>query len=143
MTETVARPPADVFAAAADFANSPSRISAIIRVEMLTGGPVGVGTKFRETRRMFGKEASEVMTVTEFEPPRRYVLGCESHGCRYRSEIRVEPMGPGSRLVMVFGAEPLTFFAKLMSFLMKPMIRSMAKMCGKDLAELKAALEKR
>ena len=45
--------------------------------------------------------------------------------------------------MMVFGAEQLTFYAKLMSFLMKPMIRSMAKMCGKDLAELKAALEKR
>jgi len=102
VSESVARPPAQVFAAASDFAHAASRISGILRVEMLTEGPVGVGTRFRETRKMFGKEASEVMTVAEFEPPRRYVLTAESHGCRYRSEIRVEPDGAGSRLVMVY-----------------------------------------
>lgn len=138
--ERIELPPERVFAAAADFANAPARISGIVRVEMLSEGPVGIGTRFRETRRMFGKEAVEEMTVIAFEPGRSYVLGAENHGCRYRSEIRVEPDGQGSRITMSFAGEPLTFFAKVMGFLMKPMMKSLAKTCGKDLSDLKRSL---
>jgi hypothetical protein len=90
---------------------------------------------------MFGKEASEEMTVAEFEPPRRYVLLAESHGSRYRSELRFEPQGSGTEVVMTFRGEPLTFVAKVMYVLMKPMIKSMAKLCAKDLADLKRSIE--
>lgn len=138
---TVAADPKTVFAAASDFANAPRRITGIQKVEMLTQGPVGVGTRFRETRQMFGKQATETMEVTAFEPGRSYVLGCENHGCRYSSEIRVEPDGKGSKLTMHFAATPLTRMAKVMAFLMKPMIRSVAKHVAKDLDDLKASLE--
>jgi carbon monoxide dehydrogenase subunit G len=139
--KTVAADPKTVFAAASDFANAPKRITGITRVEMLTQGPVGVGTRFRETRRMFGKEATETMEVTAFEPGRSYVLACDSHGCRYRSEIRVEPAAGGSKLTMTFEAEPLTRMAKVLSFLMKPMVKSVAKHVARDLDDLKAAVE--
>lgn len=138
---TVAADPKTVFAAASDFATAPKRITGIAKVEMLTQGPVGIGTRFRETRQMFGKQATETMEVTAFEPGRSYVLGCESHGCRYRSEIRVEPDGKGSKLSMDFAATPLTRMAKVMSFLMKPMVKSVGKHIAKDLDDLKASLE--
>ncbi|MBI5852360.1 MAG: SRPBCC family protein [Planctomycetes bacterium] len=141
VVESIARPPAEVFAAATDFAGAPKRISGILRVEMLTDGPVGVGTRFKETRKMFGKEATEEMTVVEFDPGRRYVLGAMSCGCRYRTEIRVEPAGGGSRIAMEFAGEPLTLLGKVMSFLMRPMFKSAAKLCAKDLADLRTALE--
>lgn len=139
--EQIAAPPERVFAAASDFANAPGKIAGILRVEMLTPGPLAVGTRFRETRKMFGKEASEEMTVAELEPPRRYVLVAESHGTRYRSELRFEPQGAGTEVAMTFRAEPLTSFAKVMSVLMKPMIKSVGKLCAKDLADLKRSIE--
>ena len=97
ISETIARPIEEVFAAATDFAGSVERIGGIEKVEMLSEGPVGLGTRFRETRTMFGREATEEMEVVEFEPPRRYVLGAESHGSRYRTEIRFAETGDGPR----------------------------------------------
>ena len=139
--ERIAAPPERVFAVASDFANSPRRIRGILRSEVLTAGPLAVGTRFRETRKMFGKEASEEMTVAELEPPRRYVLVAESHGSRYRSELRFEPQGAGTEVVMTFRGEPLTFFAKVMSVVMKPMMKSIGKLCAQDLADLKRSIE--
>lgn len=137
----ISAPPEDVFRAASDFARAPERIRGILKVEMLTGGPVGKGTRFRETRRLFGREASEEMEVIEFEAPRRYVLGAESHGCRYRTELAFEPRGSGTDVRMTFGATPLTFFAKVMSVLMRPMMKKIVTECGKDLDDLRASLE--
>lgn len=116
-------------------------VPAITRVEVLTDGPVGLGTRFRETRKMFGKEATEEMEFVQFERPRRYALGAESHGCRYLTSFEVVPNGDESRLVMTFTGEPQTFAAKLMSFVMKPMMKKMADMCAKDLEAVKARAE--
>lgn len=139
--EKVIRAPRErVFAAAADFANAAGTIRAITRVEMLSQGPVGVGTTFRETRKVFGREATEEMTVVEFVPPERYVLGAESHGCRYRSALAFASVAGGTRVTMTFAAEPLTLVAKVLSFLMRPMFKSMTKECAKDLDDLEAAV---
>ena len=70
----IAAPPDVVFATMADIARWPEFIGGIERVELLTDGPVRVGTRFRETRTMFGRSASEEMTVAELAPPHRFVL---------------------------------------------------------------------
>lgn len=140
---TIAAPPERVFAAATDVHHFADIVPAIEKVEVLTPGPMRVGTRFRETRRLMGRSATEEMTVTAFDPPRGYVVGAESHGCRYRTEFRFEPQGSGTRMVMDFGAEPLTFTAKVLSVLMKPMIKKMMDLCAQDLEAIKAHVEKR
>ncbi len=90
---------------------------------------------------MFGREATEEMEITAFDPPRGYSVGCESCGCRYHSAFRFTPNGAGTDVEMVFDAQPLTLAAKIMSFLMKPMIKSVLKECARDLHDLKAAME--
>lgn len=139
----VAAPPETVFATAVDFAGAAGKIRAITRMEMLTEGPVRVGTRFRETRNMFGKEATEEMMVTELEPPRRYVLGAESHGSRYRTELRFDPVQGGTEMVMSFSATPLTLMAKIFGILMKPMLKKLAATCGRDLDDLRESIERR
>lgn len=138
----IAALPARVFAAATDVANWPSVVPAITRTELLTPGPVGPGTRFRETRTMFGREATEEMEIVAFEPGRSYTIGADSHGCRYRTRFDVEPTGSGTRLVMTFEAQPLTAMAKVLAFLMKPMARKMAEMCAQDLDAIKAHCER-
>lgn len=142
LSREVAAPREIVFQHLADFRNAPARVSGIKKVEILTAGPIGKGTRFKETRIMFGKEATETMEVLEFTPPSGYVLGAESCGCRYRSEFRLTSKGAGTDVQMTFEATPLTAFAKVMSFLMRPF---MAKMCVKailkDLDDIKKSIE--
>ncbi|MEM6673346.1 MAG: SRPBCC family protein [Planctomycetota bacterium] len=140
--ETIDAKPETVFDIATKVGSWAEVIPAIEKIEFLTpGDEVEVGTRFRETRRMFGREATEEMEFLELERPTGYVLGAESHGCRYRTEFQLHPNGDGTRLRMVFHATPLTFGAKVMSFLMKPMMKKMGDLCAKDLAALKAHIE--
>jgi hypothetical protein len=90
---------------------------------------------------MFKREATEEMEVTAFDPPRSYTLGCESCGCRYSTVMRFTPRGAGTDVAMTFEATPLTTFAKVMSPLMKPMVKSCLKQVAKDLDDLKASVE--
>ncbi len=136
-------PPEDVFRAASDVRGWPEAISGITGVEVLTEGPIGLGTRFRETRVMFGRPATEEMEFLAFDPPRSYLVGCDSHGCRYRSLFSFEAEEGGTRVEMEFEAVPLTFMAKIMSFIMKPMMKSMHKIMRQDLEDLKAAIEAR
>ena len=113
----------------------------IIKVELLTPPPVGLGTRFRETRLMFKKEATEEMEFLEWERPTHYKLGAESHGSRYVTTFTLTSEGDSTRLTMHFDATPLTFMAKVMSVMMKPMMKMMINMCGKDLEAIKAHVE--
>lgn len=132
-----------VFAAASDFANAASRITGITKMEMLTTGPVGVGTRFRETRVMFGKQATETMEVIDFKPGRSYTLGATSHGCTYRTTLTVRPVANGSEVELDFVGTPLSFSRKIMAALMGWMInKACTKAVRQDLADLKASVER-
>lgn len=134
--------PARVFEACSDFANAPQMISAIKRVEVLTPGPVGKGTKFRETRMMFGKEATETLEVLEFDPGRSYTVGCDSCGCRYRCTFSFRQNGNGTDVESRFSATPLTLAARIMGAIMSVFMSGMMRKClVKDLEEIKAKVE--
>ena len=139
----VKAPPEKVFEVAADFPNAAEFINGISKMEMLTEEPVRVGTRFRETRVMFKREATEEMEITAFDPPRSYALGCVSHGCRYHTVMSFTRHDGGTDLEMNFQATPLTLFAKVMSVVMSPMMKKLAETCGKDLDDVKAAVESR
>ena len=60
MSEHVTAPREVVFEVAADFHNAAElNIQGIDSLEVLTDGPIGVGTRFRETRVMMGKSSTE------------------------------------------------------------------------------------
>jgi len=143
ISRTIQAPAEDVFDASTNIHIWADVVPAINSIEVFTDGPVGVGTRFRETRTMFGREASEEMEFLEFERPNRYVLGAESHGCRYRTTFTLTPEAGGTKLEMNFDGTPLTFGAKVMSVLMRPMMKKMGEMCGKDLDAIKAHVEGR
>ena len=99
-------PPHGVFAILADLHAWPSVISAI------AGGhaprrAVAVGTRFRETREMFGRKATEEMTVAEIEPPRRLILTAFNHGTAYRVEHLLAAEGTGTRVTLAFEGRPV------------------------------------
>lgn len=142
-SQQIAASPQAVFAAATDFAGAPKRISGIKKMEMLTQGPAGVGTKFRETREMFGREATETMEIVDFQPGRSYTLYANACGCEYRTVVSVKPAAGGSEVTFSFKATPLSTGAKIMNTLMGWMFKgACVKAVRQDLADLKAAVEK-
>jgi carbon monoxide dehydrogenase subunit G len=137
-------PPNVVFSAITDFANAPRRITGIEAVQMLTDGPVGKGTRFRETRIVFGKQASETMTVTAWDPPRSYTLGCQSCGCEYSFTLACQgdARDAGATIVdATIDARPMTFLARLFSPLSRLMMGSCRKAFEKDLDDLRRSIE--
>ncbi len=141
LDRTILASPEAVFDAATHVPAWSEVIPAIERIEMLTDGPVGLGTRFRETRTMFGREATEVMEFVEFERPRRYVLAAESHGARYRTVHTIEATRDGSKLTMEFHITPLTVMAKVMAVVCKPFMKKMGQMCARDMDALKTHIE--
>jgi len=141
LSEHIDAAPAQVFERATDLRKAANVIGGITKVEVLTDGPIRQGTRFRETRIMFKREATEEMEIARFEPPHDYSLLCESHGCRYVTDFHITPDGGGSKIEMVFNAEPLTTMAKVMGFVMKPLLKSCMKETAKDLQDLKRAVE--
>ena len=118
-------------------------IEAIEMVERLDdGAEFGLGTKWRETRTMFGKKATEEMEITEFEAGVRYATFAESHGSKYYSEMRVDPTDTGCRLSMNFRGEPQTLLTKIADATIgRLFMGATRKALAKDLADIAAAAE--
>ena len=141
VSKSIAAPSARVFELFADFENAAENVSGIKALELLNDGPVGVGTRFRETRVMFKKEAAEEMEVTAFEPDRSYTVACESCGCAYESRFDFVESGGGTEVTMTMNSRPLTFMAKLMSPLGALMAGTMKKCIDQDMEDLRAIAE--
>jgi uncharacterized protein YndB with AHSA1/START domain len=141
---TINAPREAVFAQFTDLEHAPQRISGIDELEILTDGPVGVGTRFRETRTMFGKQATEVMEFVAFDRPASYELHAESCGSRYRTRFEFEDDAGGTRVRMHFHATPLTWPARIMGVITRPLFSGMLRRCiAQDLADLADACEGR
>ncbi|MFJ8635827.1 SRPBCC family protein [Streptomyces sp. NPDC093568] len=128
-----------------DLAGMERVLSGVSRVEVLTSGAFGVGTRWRETRRMFGKEATEEMWVTACEPPERYVVEAESHGTHYISEWQVRADGPSASTVrMTFTAVTSGGVAGLLAKILGGLgTRAVTRAIAKDLDDIAAAVEGR
>jgi uncharacterized protein YndB with AHSA1/START domain len=96
-------PPAVVFEALTDLDTAGQWMPNFAHVEKLTPGPFGVGTEWRETRKMSGKESTEHFRVTRFERPSRIDLLIDgSKGSSGRGEyvfvFEIVPERTGSML---------------------------------------------
>jgi len=113
MSTHVAAPLEQTFEVYSDLAKLVERIPSITALEILSDGPFGEGTRWRETRLMFKKEAVEEMWVTGFKPPQSYTVEANSHGMRYETLYEFTPEGDGTKVTWTFKGTPLTLGAKL------------------------------
>jgi hypothetical protein len=103
----IAASPERVYAVMTDLVRAQEWIPNLVSIEPLTDGPFGMGARWRETRRMFGKSATEVFEVTGAEPGRTlelYVDGRQGSSKRgeYRFHYELSPVDGGT-LVYLYG----------------------------------------
>ena len=125
----VAAPIERAFAVFTELDKAAERIPAITSLEVLTDGPFGEGTRWRETRVMFKKEATEEMWVSGFDPPRGYSVDAESHGMRYSTVFSFTPDGDGTTVTWKFTGTPLTLGTKIMSPIFNVLMKGVMKKC--------------
>ena len=130
-----------VFEKHTDFQAAGEVVEAILRVEMLTDGPVGIGTRFKETRVMFGREATEEMEITAFEPGQLCTVSADSCGSRFDTTFRFSAKDGGTLVEIEMVTRAISIFSKLMWPIGKLMMPSMKKCIQKDLDQVKADCE--
>lgn len=133
----------EVWKGITDFENCANYIQGIKSLEILEQ-PQGTwnGFKWKETRIMFGKEATETMWITNFEENKFYETRAENHGAIYISTMSIEPNENGSTLTMSFAGEAQSLMGKIMSKAMGwMMIKPMKKMLLQDLTDIKNHIE--
>ena len=91
-SEWVEASPRTVFAALTDFENGDKWSNDIVSAEKITPGPVGLGTRFREIRRINGRQATAVIAVSAFEQGRSYSAESRAMGmtCSYHYALTEE-----------------------------------------------------
>ena len=140
---TAAAPPEIAYATALDLARWPDFIRGISKLEIVTPGEPEVGTRFRETRTMFGREAVEEMTIAELDPPNRQVFTAQNHGARYTATTQFIADGSGTRIRLTFEGVPVTFLARLLSPLALLMAGSVRTQIQNDLNDMAAEADRR
>jgi uncharacterized protein YndB with AHSA1/START domain len=91
------RRPEDVFA----YLDQPERHgewqTQIVSAKVEAEGPVGVGTRVREIRKIGGREQDTSYEITEHEPPRQSSFRGTVGPVRPVGKVLVEPVGDGSK----------------------------------------------
>ncbi len=80
-------------------------LSGVIEIERVSGTGYEVGTRWRETRKMFGKQQTLEMWVSELDPPHRMVIHAVGGPVSYSTEFTLEPHGDDTELIMRFAAQ--------------------------------------
>lgn len=96
VSRTIEASPERVWEVVTDLDHAHETLSGVVSVQRMTDGPYAVGTRWQETRKMFGREATEEMWVAESDPQRRTLVRAESGGADYVTEFTLTPVGDGS-----------------------------------------------
>ncbi len=144
-TQPTTATPEQVWAVVTDLDQSEQQLSAVQSIQRLDSGTgFGVGTRWRETRTMFGRSATEDMEVTALEPGRSYTVEADSAGAHYVSTVTVEPDGDGAIIGMSFAATTNSLFGRIMAATIGRLFLSATrKAVLQDLRDIAAAAERR
>jgi hypothetical protein len=94
----IARAPDDVYAYLADLEHTPEWNWAITRTEKVTPGPVGIGTRYRQTRSV-PHPAVEFIEINGLDPGRSIGIAGMLEPFRARLSYQVAATSVGTRLM--------------------------------------------
>lgn len=137
--------PDEVWAVITDLENASETLRGVSAVEVIEGPAYGVGTRWRETRRILGMEETQTMEVAESDPPLSTTVTARSRGVDYRTVFTLEPVEDGTLLTVRFGAthpDP-NLLQRLTATLFNPVGAAVTtRLLNQDLADIAARAER-
>ncbi|TPV52453.1 SRPBCC family protein [Pseudarthrobacter phenanthrenivorans] len=144
LTQHINATPEKVWSVITDIPGSAATLSGVDSVQLLTDGPYGEGTRWKETRKMMGRSETVEMWVAEAEPNRSTTVKALQGGADYTTRFTLAPGDGGTDLTLTFGAEVLkpTVGSRILMLLFGRMgMAATRKALAKDLAEIAAKAE--
>lgn len=138
LTEWISRPPTAVFDFITTPDNAPTVVQSVKSMVKTTDGPVRVGTRYRETRLMRGKEEHAELEVVAFEPGQTYGLKNLTEGIETVYRYAFHPEANGTRVDFV--CDVTASGAK--KFMLPVVVAVLKKEDGDHLHTLKRMLER-
>lgn len=137
-------PKEKVYAGLLDLDAAKNWMQGLVRIERLDEGPMRVGSEWKETRKMFGHEATEHFEVVELREAEKIVLRCDgTKGTTGKGEFvytyLITDSGDHVKVTLFGEIKGLTGLTK---FFGRMMAGTFKKACAKDLDALKSYLEK-
>lgn len=132
------RPVQAVFAFITNPQNMSRWNSAVVSLEQLTPGAVGMGTKFKNVGEMMGRRIEGEMQVVAFEPDAKYGFQMQAGPMQVNMLMTFKTVGTGTKLSLNAQGNPAGFF-KLAEGVMAGRVKAMME---ENLARLKTVLEK-
>ena len=131
------KPIGDVFA----FVGNPNNMSkwntAIVSLEQITPGDVGVGTKFKSAGEMMGRRIEGEMQVTAYEPDTKCGFQMNAGPMQVNITVMLKTVGTGTKISLNAQGNPAGIF-KLAEGAMQGRVKAMME---ENLARLKSHLE--
>lgn len=131
------RPMKDVFAFVANPNNMSKWNSAIVSLEQVTPGAVGVGTKFKSVGEMMGRRIEGEMQITAYEPDIKCGFQVNAGPMKVDLTMTFKTVGTGTKVGLNAQGNPGGIF-KLAEGVMAGQVKSMME---GNLARLKSVLE--
>jgi uncharacterized protein YndB with AHSA1/START domain len=100
VSNEIAAPLDRVFRTFTDIEHGPDHVSGIKKLEMMTLGPVRVGTRWLETREIMGRLDSAEMEITAFERDRMYTITHHKAGVRIDTTFWFESSGDRTKVTV-------------------------------------------
>jgi uncharacterized protein YndB with AHSA1/START domain len=137
-------PREQVWDALTDLDHLASVLRGVIKVEIVAGEGFAVGTTWRETRKMFGKDETQTLAVTACDPPASATVSSKQAGVLYRTDYTLEPVDDGTAVTVCFGASHPDFnlLQRLTSTVFGRVGAAITtRLLAQDLADIAAAVE--
>jgi carbon monoxide dehydrogenase subunit G len=135
---TIDCPINEVFDFISDLRNGPKMNEDILSVEKLSEGPIGVGSKFKETKVIRGRNAEAMIEVVQFEANKAFSAQSEVNGLKVTYHYQLSEGNNGT--IVKFQCEVKT--SGLIMTLTKPLItKILKKEDGDHLTYIRRALE--
>lgn len=132
----------DVYEVFTDIENAENRLSDVTKVEIVERPDKGLkGLKWRETRVMFGKEATEEMWVNTAKKNSFYEVMADSQGVVYKTLFEFKKLKQGTKVKIKFEGKPYSLSAKILSVIALFFKGVTRKALERDLDDLKDYLE--
>lgn len=144
LTQHVNARPEKVWAVISDIPGSAATLSGVQSIQMVSEGPYGEGTRWKETRSVMGRRETVEMWVSQVDPPRSTTVKALQGGADYTSRFTLAERSGGTDLTLTFGADivkPTAFSRITMALFGRIGMAVTRKALARDLSEIASKAE--